>query len=318
MQWLVRLMSWQSKQPATLRWAMTAALFGAALATRYALGLFYGAIPSLAFYPVLLIVAALIGWKEALAVLGLSVTVGVYFFLPPGMFLLPVGWIFVGSLTIAIITALKTLAQELAEANERQRILFRELQHRVANTLQSVSGTLEVARRNIGPSPAEAGRILDEAVRRLISSADVHRRLNDPELFGRGLRAILNDAVQTVIDPQCTDISFDVDDVDLSFDQMSVITMIVLEVANNAQKHVFDRNLGRHFLVALRALPDRRAVLSAKDDGPGWAGDSPERAQGLAILKGLADQLRANLRINSTAGTEVSMVFPMQPVRVDR
>ena len=318
MQWLVRLMCWQSKQPAMLRWAITAALFGAALATRYALGLFYGAIPSLAFYPVLLIVAALIGWKEALAVLGLSVTVGVYFFLPPGMYLLPVGWLFVGSLTIAIITALKTLAQELAEANERQRILFRELQHRVANTLQSVSNTLEMARRNIEPAPAEAGRILEEAVRRIVSSADVHRRLNDPRSFDRGLRTILSDAVHTVIDPQTTDISFDVEDLDLSFDQMSVITMIVLELANNARKHVFGRDLGRHFLVSLRSLPGRRAMLTAKDDGPGWAGDAPERAQGLAILKGLADQLRANLRINSNAGTEVSMVFPTQPVRLDR
>jgi two-component sensor histidine kinase len=318
MQWLVRLMGWQSKQPAILRWTMTFALFGAALATRYALGLFYGAIPSLAFYPVLLVVAALIGWKEALAVLALSVTVGIYFFLPPGMYLLPVGWVFVGSLTIAIITALKTLAQELAEANERQRLLFRELQHRVANTLQSVAGTLEMARRRIEPSPAEAGHILEEAIRRIMTSADVHRRLNDPKLFGRGLRAILNDAVQTVIDPQSTDISFDVDDIELSFDQMSVMTMIVLEIANNAQKHVFERNLGRHFLVALRALPDCRAMLSAKDDGPGWAGDSPERTQGLAILKGLADQLHAKLRINSQAGTEVCMIFPTQPVKVDR
>lgn len=211
----------------------------------------------------------LIGWKEALAVLSLSVTAGAYFFLPPGIYLLPVGWIFVGSLTIAIITALKTLAQKLAEANERQRILFRELQHRVANTLQSVSGTLEMARPKIEPSPAEASRILEEAVRRIVASADVHRRLNDPGSFDRGLRAILNDAVQTVIDPQSTDISLDVEDLDLSFDQMSVITMIVLEVANNAQKHVFERSLGWHLLVSLRALPDGRAVLSVKDDGPG-------------------------------------------------
>lgn len=318
MQWLVRLMSWQSKQPAMIRWAMTFALFGAALATRYALGLFYGGMPSLAFYPVLLIVAALIGWKEALAVLGLSVTVGACFFLPPGMYLLPVGWIFVGSLTVATITALKMLAQELAEANERQRLLFRELQHRVANTLQSVSGTLEMARQKVESSPAEAGRILEEAVHRILSSADVHRRLNDPRLFGRGLRAVLNDAVQTVIDPQWIDISFDVEDLDLSFDQMSVITMIVLEAANNAQKHVFGRGLGRNFLVSLRTLPDRRAVLTAKDDGPGWAGDAPERAQGLAILKGLADQLRAELRIHTKAGTEVSMIFPTRPVRGNR
>lgn len=318
MQWLVRLIGWQSKQPAVIRWATTFALFGAALAARSALGVFYGGLPSLAFYPMLLIVAALIGWKEATAVLCLSVAVGVYYFLPAGMYLVPVGWIFVGSLTIVTITALKTLAHELANANERQRILFRELQHRVANTLQTVSGTLEVARRKIEPAPEEAGRILEETVHRIVASAEVHRRLSDPKSFGRGLRSILRDAVQTVIDPQSTDLRIDVEDFDLSFDQMSVITMIVLEVANNAQKHVFGRGLGGHFEVSLRSLQDRRAVLSVKDDGPGWDGDKSERAQGLAILRGLADQLRAEFHINAQAGTEVSMIFPTQPVKAGR
>src|SRR5579871_905836 len=141
MRWLIRLMGWQSKQPALVRWAATLALFAIALAARYAFGLLYGGLPSLAFYPVLLIAAALFGWKEALGILVLSVTAGIYLFLPIGMYLTPVGWAIVGGFTIAVITALKSLTQELAEANARQRILFREMQHREANTLHSVVGT---------------------------------------------------------------------------------------------------------------------------------------------------------------------------------
>ena len=38
---------------------------------------------------------------------------------------------------------------QLAEANERQRVLFQELQHRVANTLHSIAGTLEIAMSKI-------------------------------------------------------------------------------------------------------------------------------------------------------------------------
>ena len=81
-----------------------------------------------------------------------SVVAGACLFLPPGMYLQPVGWLLVGGFTISIIDGLKRLAQELAVANERQRVLFQELQHRVANTLHSVSGTLEIARRRIGPN----------------------------------------------------------------------------------------------------------------------------------------------------------------------
>jgi two-component system, sensor histidine kinase PdtaS len=314
MQWLMPIMSWQSKQPATIRWLEALALFGVALAARYSLGIFYGGLPALTFYPVLLAVTAMTGWKEALAVLILSVIAGVCLFLPAGMWLQPVGWLVVGGFTIATVDGLKRLAHELSLANERQRVLFQELQHRVANTLQSVSGTLEIARRRIDPEPAEAKRILEDAVRRISASADVHRRLNDPTLFEQGLLSILRDAVPTVIDGHSTDLGFDIAPLKLSSDQMSVITMLVIEAANNAQKHVFERRLGRHFLVSLRTLSENRAMLSVSDDGPGLSSkgnQSVERTLGLSILQSLADQLHGTLSVKSEKGTEVGVVFPI-------
>jgi hypothetical protein len=297
-----------------IRWLAAFAFFGVALAARFLLGQFYGGIPSLAFYPVILIVAVAFGWKEALAVLVLSVTSGLFYFVPPGLHLQPVGWLLVGGLTIAIIGGLQALAQELAEANERQRVLFRELQHRVANTLQATVGRLEIIRRTMGSEANAAGAtMLDDAIQRMSVSADMHRRLHDPGLFEQGLKAILRDAVATAIDAHSTHVSFDIEAVRLSFDQMSVITMLVIEIANNAQKHVFERNLGWHFLVSLRALPDGHVVLSVKDDGPGWSptnsGDL-ERSLGLTILQSLADQLGGELQVKSDKGTLVSVVFP--------
>jgi two-component sensor histidine kinase len=312
--WLLRILAWRSRQSTVIRWLEALALFATALATRLILGTLYGGNPALSFYPVLLIVSVLLGWKEAFAFLVLSITAGMYLFLPPGMYLLPLGWLSVGGFTIAIIIALKTLAQELAIANDRQRLLFQELQHRVANTLQSVVGTLDAARRRIDSAPSDAKRILEEGVQRISASADVHRRLNDPALFNRGLKPILQDAVATAIDAHSTNISFDVEPLKLSFDQMSVITMIVIEISNNAQKHVFGLNLGSNFLVALRALPEARAVLSVKDDGPGWSrggvGDG-NRTLGMTLLQGLAGQLGGKLHVKSENGAEVSIIFPI-------
>jgi two-component sensor histidine kinase len=313
MLWFMRIIAWRSKQPAVVRWLVMFALYGFALAARLVLGGLHGGIPSLAFWPVLLVVSVLLGWKEALVILGLSVMTGLFLFLPPGMYLLPVGWVLVGGFTIAIIHALKTLAHELADANQRQRVLFRELQHRVANTLQSVTGILDNARRKIGTAPEEAKSILEEGMRRILASAEVHRRLNDPALFEQGLDSILRDAVATVIDADFISLRFDIQEVGLSFDQMSIITMLVIEFANNAQKHVFDRDLGRRFVVNLRALPDGRAVLTAKDDGPAWSqteSGGAERTLGQAILHGLTDQLDGSLSVKWEEGTEASVVFP--------
>jgi two-component sensor histidine kinase len=314
MWWASQIIALQSRLSPLRRWLVALTLFGIALAVRLAVGTLYGGMPSLAFYPVLLIVAVICGWKEATAVLIMSATVAMYLFLPPGMYLQPVGWILVGGLTIATIDALKTLARQLAIANERQRLLFRELQHRVANTLHSVVGTLELAERRIETNPAEAKRILREQVARVLSSAEVHRRLNDPSLFAKGLKPILYDAVTAIIDPRSVRLSVDVDPLGLSYDQMTAITMIVIEMANNAQKHVFGRHLGTELMIAVRGLPQNGAVLSVKDDGPGWsptdAGQN-DGTLGLGILQDWADQLRGKLTISVNNGTQISLVFPI-------
>ena len=256
---VARILGWRWRQPTLIRWLEASALFGVAFAIRFSLGPLYGAIPFLSFYPAILIAAVLLGWKEAIFVLVLSVSAGLYFFLPTGMFLLPAGWAFVGILNIAIIIALKALAEQLAEANERQRLLFQELQHRVANTLHSTVGRLEIVRRRIGSSPAEAANMLDEAIRRMSASADMHRHLHDPTLFNKGLESMLREVVATVIDQSSVSLNLNVEELDLSLDQKSIIAMLVIEVANNSAKHVFQRNLGSRFEVSLLALPGHRA-----------------------------------------------------------
>jgi two-component sensor histidine kinase len=314
MQRVVRWLAWRSNQPAALRWLEAAVLFIVALALRFCLGPLRGAVPSLIFYPAILIAAVFLGWQEALFVLGMSLIAGWFFFLPPGGELVPIGWAVVGILNIAVIVALRELAQELARGSARQRILFQELQHRVANTLQASVGRLEVVRMRMESDAAGAAALLQEAICRMADSADMHRRLHDPSLFSRGVEPMLRDAVSAVIDQAAVKLHFQVDELKLTLDQMSIIAMLVIEIANNALKHVFQQNLGSRFEVSLRALPGNRAMLRTWDDGPGGivGAVSPEREQRLGgrILQGLADQIRGTLRIGYAAGTEIVVEFP--------
>lgn len=312
------ILAWRSGQPAINRWLAAAALFVVALSARIALGRLHGANPVITFYPAILLAALLLGWKQALVLLLLAVTAGAYLFLQPGMYLQPIAWIIVGALNIFIIAILEGAAGELAAANERQRLMFQELQHRVANTLQAACGTLEIAQRRMNNSPADAARLLEEAAHRLAASADVHRRLNDPALFARGLGSILPDAVTSVIDRHRVTVAFDIDDLELSFDQMSNLTLLVIEIANNAQKHVFHHNLGSAFSVSLKASPNHRAMLIIRDDGPGLLksddANGGDQGLGFRIIQGLTKQLPGTLSVTPGPGTEIVIEFPLSRV----
>ncbi|HEX2941507.1 MAG TPA: sensor histidine kinase [Rhodopila sp.] len=308
-------MAWRSGQPAFNRWLATGVLFTAALLARFALGRLHGANPVIAFYPAILLAALFLGWKQAMCLLVFAVAAGSYLFLPSGMYLQPVAWLIVGTLNVLIIAMLESAARELAAANDRQRLMFQELQHRVANTLQAACGALEIAQQRVITSPAIAVGLLEEATQRLMASADVHRRLNDPALFTRGLGSILRDAVSSVIDRNRVRLSFDIDALDLSFDQMSSLTLLVIEIANNAQKHVFQHDLGSAFSVSVKAAPNHRAMLIIRDDGPGLlntiAETNGDQRLGQRIIEGLSKQLAGTLSVTPGPGTEMVVEFPL-------
>jgi two-component sensor histidine kinase len=285
------------------------ALFGIALAIRFALGDVPGGGLFLTFYPALLIATIFLGWQEAAFILVLSLAAGWYFFLPRDMTVFIAGAGVVGATNIAIIIALKALAQQLAEANERQRLLFQELQHRVANTLQSTVATLERIRRTITLNPTDSA-LLDQAIERMFVSAEIHRRLHDPTLFDSGLEPILREVVGMMIDRERVIVNWKIEKIDLSLDQMSVLAMLVMEIANNAAKHVFQRDLGSHFDVELLALPGRRVMLKVSDDGPGVEDSEENQGLGTQILKGLAVQIGGTLAIAHDHGTTVTVDFP--------
>jgi two-component sensor histidine kinase len=193
-----------------------------------------------------------------------------------------------------------------------------ELQHRVSNTLQSVVGTLEVACQRLDTEPAEAKRALEGAIHRFSASSRIHRRLNDPVLFEQGMNTVLRHAVETVVDAHKTHVSIEVPLLPLSFDQMSIIAMLVIEAANNSQKHVFEQGRGHYFRVAVKALPNSRVLLLVNDDGPGSGikhTSDADGSLGQTIMEELAKQIGGTLSVASEGGTEISVVFPLSAER---
>jgi two-component sensor histidine kinase len=119
------------------------------------------------------------------------------------------------------------------------------------------------------------------------------------------------------IDRHTVNLIFDVKELDLTFEQMSIIAMLVIEAANNSQKHVFQQGCGSNFSVSLKALPDRRALLMIWDDGPGLAQnlDAKSRNQrlGFQIIRDLASELDGTFSVTPATYTEIIVEFPVRP-----
>jgi hypothetical protein len=93
---VARILGRRWRQPILIRWLEAFGLFGVALTIRFLLGPLLGTVPFLSFYPAILLAALLLGWKEAVFVLVLSLAAGLYFFLPTGTFIFPASAALVG------------------------------------------------------------------------------------------------------------------------------------------------------------------------------------------------------------------------------
>jgi len=234
--WLIRILAWRARQPAEVSWFAASGLFLAALVARILAGPMYGANPALVFYPPILIAAAILGWKEAAAILMLSVAVGTYLFVRPDMYLMPLVWLTVGGLNIALLAGLQHVARELIALGE----------HR-----QATSGDIRAG------GPAFAAPTQCDAVDRWVSADRVGSL---EEASERG--------VATIVDLSAADLSISVEPSNLAFDRLRVNTTLVVTAGDQVQERVFRNSEGAKLTFSLRAIDSGRPVLTIVNYGP--------------------------------------------------
>lgn len=316
--------------------ATGAATFMVAFTVRWFAGI--EGVPFGTFFLAVFFTAILGGWKPAMAVLGLSVVAAWYFFLPPqDSFELPwpQGFIALGLFVvvaggqIGLVEILHRAAAQVVRARQKiekllahERHLYHELQHRVANNIQSLASILSIQAARVSET-ADARTALAEAVQRLQGVATVHRRLHDPELGGERLAEALDtltlDLLRSV---GREDIAVEVvvQAPPLHHDAATLVAMIIAEGAMNSVKHGFAGRPGGTLAIALRQRGER-LVLTLRDDGHGLSGpvqDGPRL--GTTIMKGFAQRLGGDFRLENAPGGDGARVvvdFPASATHPD-
>lgn len=172
---------------------------------------------------------------------------------------------------------------------EQKEMLVREMNHRVKNSLQSVSAMLRLQAGNVGD--ARLSEQLLEADHRVLTIARVHEQFYRQFTLGERidvrqfLRDLCEDLRRSELRPG-KDISLQVeaDRAELAADQAIPLALIVNELVTNAFKYAFEgRNRGT-VSVAFRDEPGGRRWIGIADDGCGLPdGFAPEHSRGLGM-----------------------------------
>jgi len=213
-----------------------------------------------------------------------------------------------GGITGAIIMLVDV--SERRQAETQQRIFLKELNHRVKNNMQMLQILLEAGARRA--RSGEAREVLEEASGRIVAMAAAQRVLyttHDATRFNA--RDFLNAVCETAkqIFPQELHIDCEADCVQLPNDAATPLALIANELLTNAVKYGLNRQTGGTIRVRLKRENDS-FLFYVEDDGPGF--DLPsvqERSSGLALVRGLARQLRAEFEVSRTPATRCSLRF---------
>lgn len=302
--------------------------FVAAFALRYWAGEAMGNLPFVTFFLAGLVTTVVAGWRPAVLVIALSFFASWYFFLQPfASFALPwpqgyiaLGFFLAVSVSETVVLAfLQRTLEELARERERveallrhQKHLYHELQHRVANGIQSLASILSIQAATIADAE-DAEQALHDAAQRLRGVAAVHRRLHDPELAGAGFGKVLEGLARDMLDNAgMEDVTLEVSVAVPPPDQDSATTlaMVALEACSNAIKHAFAEGGTGHLRITLHPEGDR-LVLTVRDDGPG-PGPAREGSLGMTIMQGFAQRLGGEVALDHAAegGAVLRLTMP--------
>jgi two-component sensor histidine kinase/CheY-like chemotaxis protein len=210
---------------------------------------------------------------------------------------------FAHALQTVRLQAEKSKAEDdLRNANERLGVLLREVNHRVANSLQIVSTMVGMQARNL-PGHDQAREALEDTQRRIDAIAQVHRGLYASDNvqsiavdeYLAGLIAEIEETWSSDAAPR--KIKLTVQPFELQAEKAVSLGVIVNELVSNACKYAYPDGTPGEVRVELGLDDDRHFRLLVEDDGCGMTeGDAP-RGTGLGskLIAAMAKSLSTKL-----------------------
>ena len=207
--------------------------------------------------------------------------------------------------------------RRLEAALERDKILLKEVNHRVKNSLSIVISMLHLQSRAVANT--ELTDHLNEASNRVAAVARAHDQLSYGSDFermdlGKYITAICNDLDASVA--QCKVYTEAEDGIDIATDKAISIALIVNELITNAAKYAYKKRADGAIWIKVAREGEGNVTISVRDEGIGLPDNfNIHKAKGLGmrIIASFIRPLDATLAVRSChPGAEFTLGVPLQ------
>jgi two-component sensor histidine kinase len=207
--------------------------------------------------------------------------------------------------------------QAMAALLDRQALMAEELQHRVRNNFQVVSGMLANHERNMPDQVMRDG--MDSISHRIMAFAQLY-----DSLLGVGLSQTVD--LSNYLRQLCislpglqdhrvgkVDINFHAESIMLPLNSVTVLGMAVAELVTNSYRHAFPNDDGIITVTLARSADRAGATLTIQDNGVGFISGGESSRRGMGLVKKLVGQLGGTLNAKGEAGALWTLAFPVPP-----
>lgn len=216
-----------------------------------------------------------------------------------------------------VISDLELSNQKIGKQHEQQKILLKEIHHRVKNNLQIISSLMSLQSRNVDND--EVVGVLNESRRRVEAIALIHQKLYQDDKGNKvDFKSYLEEFIQshrTLNSKIC--FSLDSDEITLHLDCAVPLGLIISELFTNAIKHAFDTIESPELTISI-ALHGREVKLWIRDNGNGLPPNfdmmSENLGLGTDIILSLTEQIDGKLNYYNDEGANFILTFRSQSI----
>lgn len=195
-----------------------------------------------------------------------------------------------------------------------KEVLLTEIHHRVKNNLAVISGLLDLQKEIT--EDINAVTALNDSQLRVHSIAMIHEKLyQNDDLSDIKFDEYIKDLIQLISNSRTSpgkkiDVIYDTEELSINVNQAIPCGLIVNEIVNNALEHAFKEKDQGTIKITFKKISEEY-LLEISDNGTGFPDDisSVSESLGLSLIRTLASQLKANIRLKNDNGVSYSLRF---------